>query len=192
MVSAWEAAGEGTGVGMERVDRGVAPVFGPGVTIGVGLGGFLDGIVLHQILGWHHLLSARPQFDMRANELADGLFHVGTWLVVLAGLLWLYARLRQPPVPGAWPRLDRGPRPWRALFGSMLVGWGVFNVVEGLVDHHLLGLHHVRPGADQLVWDLVFLAFGALLAGAGFLVVRPRRMARPLRSRDDEPADLPG
>jgi len=155
------------------IDRGVSSVFGPALTIGVGLGGFVDGIVLHQLLGWHHMLSARSGFDMRANEVADGLFHAAAWLVVLVGVLWLYARLRLPPVPAAWPRLDRGPRPWRALVGSMLLGWGLFNMVEGLIDHQLLGLHHVRPGAHQLAWDLGFLAFGAVLAGVGLLVTRP-------------------
>lgn len=170
----------GTGSGMAAIDRRVSAVFAPALTIGIGLGGFVDGIVLHQLLGWHHVLSARPGFDMRANELADGLFHTGTWFVVLAGVLWLYARLRLPPVSAAWPRLDTGPRPWRALVGPMLVGWGLFNLVEGVVDHHVLGLHHVRPGAHQLAWDLGFLAFGALLAGLGLLVAGPS----PVRHRD--------
>jgi uncharacterized membrane protein len=49
-------------------------------------------------------------------------------------------------------------------------------VVEGLVDHQLLGLHHVRPGAHQLAWDLGFLALGVVLAVVGFLVARSRRM----------------
>ena len=164
--------------GMVAIGRGVSPVFAPALTIGIGLGGFIDGIVLHQILGWHHMLSARTGFGMRANELADGLFHAAMWLVVLAGVLWLYARLRLPPVPAAWPRLARGPRPWQALVGAMLTGWGLFNVIEGLVDHQVLDLHHVRPGAHQLAWDLGFLALGVVLAVVGLLVARPRRVRR--------------
>jgi uncharacterized membrane protein len=169
------------------IDRTVFPTFAPALTIGIGLGGFVDGIVLHQILGWHHMLSARPGIDMRTNEVADGLFHAGTWLVVLAGILWLYARLRQPPVPAAWPRLDAGPRPWRALLGSLIAGWGVFNVVEGIVDHHVLNLHHVRLGAHQLAWDLGFLIFGAALVGVGLLLAQPRRRRQPgaLYSQDE-------
>jgi uncharacterized membrane protein len=150
-------------------------VFGPALTLGIGLGGFVDGIVLHQVLGWHHLLSARPGFSMRANEVADGLFHAGLWMIVVAGVAWLYGRLRQPPVPGAWPRLDAGPRPWPALIGPMLLGWGLFNVVEGLVDHQILNLHHVRPGPDQLAWDLAYLISGVVLAGLGVLTARPRQ-----------------
>jgi uncharacterized membrane protein len=147
-------------------------VFGPGLTLGVGLGCFLDGIVLHQMLGWHHVLSAEPRFDARANEVADGLFHLGCWLVVAAGVVWLFARLRVPPVAAAWPRTDGGPHPWRALIGPMLMGWGLFNVVEGLVDHHVLGLHHVRPGPNELAWDLGYLLVGAALAGIGLVTQR--------------------
>jgi uncharacterized membrane protein len=29
-----------------------------GVLFGLGLGGFFDGIVLHQILQWHHMLTS--------------------------------------------------------------------------------------------------------------------------------------
>jgi uncharacterized membrane protein len=167
---------------MAAIDRDASLVFGPALTIGVGLGGFVDGIVLHQILGWHHMLSGRPGVDMRTNELADGLFHAAVWLAVLAGVLWLYARLRTPPVPAAWPRLPSGARPWGMLVGPMVIGWGLFNVVEGLLDHQVLGLHHVRAGADQLQWDLGYLAFGAILAGVGWLVARPRRERRSDRT----------
>lgn len=157
------------------INHGASGVFGPAIAIGVGLGGFVDGIVLHQLLGWHHLLSSRTGFSMRANEVADGAFHAGSWLLVFIGVVWLYERLRQPVVPAAWPRLAAGPRPWQALFGPMLAGWGLFNVVEGLLNHQVLGLHHVRPGPGQLGWDLGFLMFGAVVAGAGFVLARYRR-----------------
>ncbi len=160
--------------GPGRINRAV---FGPAVTLGIGLGGSA-GIALHQVLGWHHMLSARPDVSMRANELADGMFQVVMWLIVVAGVVWLYARLRQPPVPAAWPRLDAGPRPWGALIGPFLLGWGLFNVVEGLLDHHVLTLHHVRPGSNQLAWDLAYLAAGIVLAAVGLAVARtPQRDA---------------
>jgi uncharacterized membrane protein len=56
----------------------------------------------------------------------------------------------------------------------MLVGWGLFNVVEGVVDHHLLTLHHVREGAgvNETAWDLAFLGFGVLLVAGGRLLAR--------------------
>ena len=55
----------------------------------------------------------------------------------------------------------------------MLVGWGLFNLVEGIVDHHILTIHHVREGAGhQTAWDLAFLAFGALLVIGGCALAR--------------------
>ena len=74
----------------------------------------------------------------------------------------------------AWQRGELAP-PWRVHVGMLLAGWGVFNVVEGLVDHLLPGIHHVRDDLGGPVgWDLAFLAFGALLAGAGLALARPR------------------
>ena len=48
----------------------------------------------------------------------------------------------------------------------MLTGFGIFNLVEGIIDHHLLGLHHVNetvPPEQWLWWDLAFLASGAAI-----------------------------
>jgi uncharacterized membrane protein len=158
------------------IDRQRSSLRGPGILLGVGLGGFLDGIVLHQLLQWHHLLSSTdtdnvgvPYYPtdtvsgLRINTAWDGAFHVVTWLSVLAGLAWLYYR-----VTAARRQL------WgsRALWGWVLAGWGLFNLVEGVVDHHLLGIHHVRPGPHQLLWDLGFLAVGAVLVGVGWLIQR--------------------
>ena len=38
--------------------RTAAEIRLPGIILGVGLGGFVDGIVLHQVLQWHHMLSS--------------------------------------------------------------------------------------------------------------------------------------
>jgi uncharacterized membrane protein len=58
----------------------------------------------------------------------------------------------------------------------MLAGWGLFNVVEGIVDHHLLTIHHVRDDVpDPLWWDVGFLAFGAALIGLGVVLRRSGR-----------------
>lgn len=49
-----------------------------GLSLGFGLGGFFDGILLHQVLQWHHLLSGVEQahVDIRVLIMTDGLFHV--------------------------------------------------------------------------------------------------------------------
>jgi uncharacterized membrane protein len=142
----------------------------PGFLLGLGLGGFIDGIVLHQVLQWHHLLTgsrggepADTVAGLEANTLADGFFHLATWILVVVGMI---AALR------AWQRGEFAP-PWRLQLGMLLAGWGTFNVVEGLIDHQLLDLHHVRDDLGAPIgWDLGFLAFGALLVLAGFALVR--------------------
>jgi uncharacterized membrane protein len=59
----------------------------------------------------------------------------------------------------------------RALIGWMLVGWGLFNLVEGIADHQILGIHHVREGAGhQTAYDAAFLAFGVALLIVGWLI----------------------
>ncbi len=149
--------------------RAPTPARAPGLLLGVGLGGFIDGIVLHQILQWHHLLSASREHPvdtvagLEVNTLADGFFHLGTWVAVLAGLaLALRARRQDRLAPG-----------WRFQIGLLLAGWGLFNVVEGVVDHHLLDLHHVRDDLGApLSWDLGFLALGGLLVLGGWLLHR--------------------
>jgi uncharacterized membrane protein len=149
-----------------------APPRLPGFLLGIGLGGFVDGIVLHQILQWHHMRTGdRGDAPMdtvaglEANTLADGFFHLATWICVSVAV---YLTVR------AWQRRELAP-PWRAHVGMALAGWGVFNVVEGLIDHQLLGLHDVRDDLGAPIgWDLGFLAFGALLIAAGVALARNR------------------
>ena len=60
----------------------------------------------------------------------------------------------------------------KALWGSLFVGWGLFNLVEGIIDHEILGIHHVYQNGNHIVWDLVFLGVGALEILAGILLIR--------------------
>jgi uncharacterized membrane protein len=151
----------------------------PGLLLGLGLGGFVDGIVLHQILQWHHMVSDVGDYPvttvagLEANTLADGFFHVVTWCLVLAASITTVR---------AWQQGRLAPS-WSFHFGLVLAGWGVFNLVEGLIDHQLLGVHHVRDDLGApLSWDLGFLALGLLQVVAGWLL--HRRGVRALERRD--------
>jgi uncharacterized membrane protein len=138
--------------------------------LGVGLGGFLDGIVLHQILQWHQMLSAvvapHSMEAMQRNMTADGLFHAATWIVTFAGVLLLWS---------AAAKTGRMPS-WRELSGWLFLGWGWFNLIEGVVDHHLLELHHVRDlPAHVPFYDWLFLAVGGVgFIALGFYLRAPR------------------
>ncbi len=146
----------------------------PGILLGMGFGGFIDGIVLHQLLQWHHMLSSTGDNPtttvggLEANTLADGLFHAATWLLSVIGLvvLWRIMRCHEVTANG------------RSLFGWIVAGWGIFNAVEGLVNHHILQIHHVREAAaNEALWDLSFLVFGGVLIVSGVALARPRGAA---------------
>ena len=156
---------DGTWLGLPRR---AGPLIRAGAVLGVGLGGFVDGIVLHQILQWHHMASAVTDTTtvsgLRLNVLLDGLFHAVAYVATVLGLVLLWRAWRTPNVPVSG----------RALLGSVVLGWGVFNLVEGVVDHHLLGLHHVWPAGPGpvLLWDVAFLLSGLLFVVVGYTVVR--------------------
>jgi len=144
-----------------------------GIFFGLGLGGFFDGIVLHQILQWHHMVSQRrPPSDLeglRFNTVWDGVFHASTYIFVVLGLILL------------WRTAHRWHLWWsgKMLLGTILMGFGLFNLVEGVVDHQLLGLHHVNetvPPEQWFYWDMGFLIWGGLmLVGGAILLVLGRR-----------------
>lgn len=141
-----------------------------GLLLGLGLGGFFDGIVFHQLLGWHHMIcttdTCKPHTvaELEWQNFTDGLFHAACWVLCIAGL----------GVLSSGDRLERFARPF---FGWMTAGWGIFNVVEGLIDHIILGIHHVRPGPSQGAWDIGFLVWGALFTALGWIIARRRRDA---------------
>ncbi|MEV5580538.1 DUF2243 domain-containing protein [Streptomyces parvus] len=155
----------------------------PGIILGVGLGGFVDGILLHQLLQWHHMLTstnhdrigvkyypANTVSGLEMNTVWDGVFHAICWVAVLAGLAVLYGRVTH-----------HRRRVWTsaALYGWILVGWGLFNLVEGILDHHILGIHHVYAGEQQIWWDLGFLLLGAVLIAVGWTIQHRARSFDP-------------
>lgn len=100
-----------------------------------------------------------------------------TWFVVVGASIVTLAQWRQ----------GRLPPSWRFHLGGVLAGWGGFNLVEGLVDHQLLGVHHVRDDlGGPLAWDLGFLALGAALVLVGWLLMRSG--SRSLSDREQAPA----
>lgn len=125
--------------------------------IGIGMGGFVDGIVLHQILQWHNMVSnwipPTTMEAMRINMVWDGVFHAFVWLVTLIGIFMLWrAAYQREEIPSL-----------RAFAGQLILGWGVFNLVEGIIDHQILGIHYVREVPEYQVYNLTFLAVGGVL-----------------------------
>lgn len=145
------------------------PLVAAGTLLGIGMGGFVDGILFHQLLQAHNMLSAKVTratvVGLEINMFWDGLFHAFTWLMTALGLalLWNTVKKRDTVLST------------RTFVGSLSLGWGLFNLVEGIIDHHLLHLHHVTETENHLVWDLTFLGFGLLLVIIGFVMIRSPR-----------------
>ena len=136
-----------------------------GLVLGFGLGMFIDGIVLHQLLQWHHLVAEYESTDnltgLEENTFWDGVFHASAWVVTLIGAILLW-RSRGTPA-----RL-----PGRAFAGLLLIGWGAFHVVDQVVFHLILEAHHIRMVDDYELYDWSFFAIGLLFAAVGWLLIR--------------------
>ena len=148
------------------------PLISAGTLIGIGMGGLVDGIVFHQILQLHNMLSARfpvrgvdvqtLAVNLEINMFWDGLFHAFTWMMTALGLAMLWRAFGRANVPHSG----------KTFFGALLLGWGLFNLVEGVIDHHLLQVHHVVETEGHLVWDLAFLTSGVILVAVGWVFIR--------------------
>jgi uncharacterized membrane protein len=142
------------------------PYLASGVVLGMGMGGLIDAIVFHHLLQWHHTVSAiTPATTLsgaRVNTFYDGVSYALLSLLVAAGLAMLVRAARRPDAVLTAPSF--------AL--SLGVGWGSFNLLEGLIAHHLLGIHHLRPGPDALDWDIGYLVVSALVAIGCAIAIR--------------------
>ncbi|HEY8401309.1 MAG TPA: DUF2243 domain-containing protein, partial [Cytophagaceae bacterium] len=106
------------------------PLAGPLVTasllIGFGMGGFIDGILLHQLLQWHQMISAiLPPVDYLSksvNMFWDGVFHVFTWIFTAIGIGVLWNALTRKDTLRSVP----------VFWGGLILGWGVFNTMDSV------------------------------------------------------------
>jgi uncharacterized membrane protein len=135
--------------------------------VGLALGGFFDGILLHQVLQWHHFLSnvdSPAVQDLRVQILADGLFHVLMYFVAAAGLFKLWRARQACGEPGAGA----------VLWGCALLGFCLWHFLDVVLAHWVAGIHRVRVDVpDPLFWDLLWLGvFGVLPLVAGWWLQR--------------------
>jgi uncharacterized membrane protein len=144
-----------------------APLLSAGIVLGAGLGGFVDGILFHHLLQWHQMISAKVSnatlVGAKINMYWDGVFHAGMWSLTVLGLVLLFRAAQKPHT--LWSG--------QLLFGAMLLGWGIFNLADGISNHHIFALHHLREyAANPLLWDLGYLVSGVVLAIVGWLIMR--------------------
>jgi uncharacterized membrane protein len=157
------------------------PVVQAGFMLGAGFGGLADGIVLHSILGWHHMIcysmDCQPTSvaQLQLENTQDGYFLLLVWLMVLTGTAMLFRAVR-----AAGPAANG-----RILLGAILSGCGLFNFLEGLINHQILGLHHVVPGSPhQFLFDMLYLLNGLLFFKVGGWLILSSRAAHSLSATD--------
>ncbi len=133
------------------------------------MGGFVDGILFHQILQLHNMLSAKvPKTtiaNIEINMFWDGMFHALTWVMTAIGIALLWKAARRVDVP------------WlgKVFVGALFLGWGLFNLIEGIIDHQLLNLHHVYEAQGQSKFDYLFLLSGVVFIVGGLMAIRSQR-----------------
>ena len=103
--------------------------------------------------------------NLKINTFWDGIFHASTYVFTALGLyiLWRYSRKNHIRWSG------------KLLPGTFLIGFGIFNLVEGIIDHHLLNVHHVVERLGVSTWDFAFLGSGVVFILIGWMIIRSGR-----------------
>jgi uncharacterized membrane protein len=149
----------------------VAPVVVFSLLLGIGMGGFVDGILLHQILQWHQMISGWVEPNTvtakNINMFWDGIFHAVTWTATFVGILLMWRARRRSDL-----NLSN-----HIFAGGLIAGWGIFNFIDSIFNHYLFGFHNVRENvARPEAWNLGFLFFAlALMVAGAFLIQKGMR-----------------
>lgn len=148
------------------------PLLGAGTLLGMGLSGFFDIIVFHLIFQTHHMISARvpPNTleNLQTNMFWGGIFQILTWSLTLTGIIFLWTACLNPYTP----------KSSRAFTGSMFMGWGLYNSMEGFVNHILLKAHHVLERGSETeiyMWDLAYILSGVVFSVIGRVLITQGR-----------------
>ncbi|MFI8565467.1 DUF2243 domain-containing protein [Rhodococcus sp. NPDC078407] len=136
-----------------------------GLLLGLGTVAFIDEVIFHQLLHWHHF------YDKSTSDVglvSDGLFHAFSWFATVASLLLVVRLIRDSAFQGL------------AFIGGWLTGAGFFQLYDGLVQHKALGLHQIRYDVDLAPYDITWnIIAAALLAGGVVLwIITARRAER--------------
>lgn len=118
-----------------------------GILFGVGLIAFIDETVFHQLLRWHHF------YDKSTTDIgliSDGIFHAFSWFATIAGL-FLFADLRR-----------RNGLIFQRWLGGVLLGVGVFQLYDGIIQHKWMRIHQIRYVDNVIMYDIVWNV-GALI-----------------------------
>ena len=128
-----------------------------GILFGIGLAAFLDEVIFHQLLRWHHF------YDKSTTDIgmiSDGLFHAFSWFATIGGL-FLLADLKR-----------RNAFFLKRWWGGVLLGAGGFQLYDGTIQHKWMQLHQIRYVDNILIYDLVWNASAVFMILAGFFLLK--------------------
>lgn len=139
-----------------------------GILFGLGLAAFLDEMLFHQLLSWHHFYD---RSTTKIGLFSDGLFHAFSWFATV-GSLFMVADLRR--------RVAWWPNRWN---GGALIGLGGFNLYDGTLQHKIMRIHQIRYGIDNLLmYDLLWNIIAGIILIIGIIIVlRTRKIMKKLR-----------
>ncbi|MBD7971035.1 DUF2243 domain-containing protein [Paenibacillus gallinarum] len=135
-----------------------------GILFGFGVIAFIDEVVFHQLLHWHHF------YDKSTSDIglvSDGLFHAFSFFATI-GSSFMLADLRR--------RDSFSPRRW---IGGILLGAGSFQLYDGIIQHKIMRLHQIRYHVDIIPYDLVWNISALVLLIVGIVITihtSPKRM----------------
>jgi uncharacterized membrane protein len=127
-----------------------------GLLFGVGLAAFIDEMIFHQLLHWHHF------YDKSTTDIglvSDGLFHAFSWFATVASL-FLFADLRR-----------RNALWLKRWIGGIFLGAGVFQLYDGIIHHKVMQIHQIRYNVDILPYDLAWNLSAAAMILVGLILI---------------------
>ncbi len=148
---------------------GRGPLIVAGLFVGAGLGRFVEGMVFDVIFQWYKSFSTRMLPSTMVN-LRMHIFYTVVWTMFVAGLgvLWVIGKRRD----FRW---------WeRSFMGSLMAGWGLFNIIERVFHHRLFGFDRVVEYAVHIsLWDTALFIIGIALLGGGWEFIHHGRRRFP-------------
>lgn len=131
-----------------------------GILFGIGLIAFFDEVVFHQLLRWHHF------YDLATTDIgliSDGLFHAFSWFATIGGL-FLFADLRR-----------RQAVQLKKWWGGVLLGAGVFQLYDGIIQHKLMRIHQIRYVDHVFVYDVIWNVGAIIMIVGGVYLIKSSR-----------------
>lgn len=127
-----------------------------GLLFGFGVVAFIDEVIFHQLLHWHHFYD---KSTANIGLVSDGLFHAFSFFATI-GSSFLLADLHRKS--GFW--LKR----W---LGGIFLGAGAFQLYDGIIQHKFMRLHQIRYNVNILPYDLGWNVLAAILIVIGIVLL---------------------